>query len=165
MSIRLSEGEAWEVLRTARTGIFTTLRRDGFPVSLPVWFVVEDRTILVAGPAVTKKFARVRHDDRVSFLVESGERWRELRAVHVVGRAEIVGDPDWAHVDELLEALAHRESQRVPCLGPVDRDGQDPVVDLGTETVGGHERVSNRALSHVSSRPSGVIRTNARCES
>ena len=97
MSIRLSEDEAWEVLRTAHTGIFTTLRRDGFPVSLPVWFVVEDRTILVAGPAVTKKFARVRHDDRVSFLVESGERWRELRAVHVVGRAEIVEDPDWAH--------------------------------------------------------------------
>jgi len=104
MSIRLSEDEAWEVLRTAHTGIFTTLRRDGFPVSLPVWFVVEDRTILVAGPAVTKKFARVRHDDRVSFLVESGERWRELCAVHVVGRAQIVEDPDWAHVDELLDA-------------------------------------------------------------
>ena len=46
----------------------------------------------------------MRHDDRVSFLVESGERWRELRAVHVVGRAQIVEDPDWAHVDALLDA-------------------------------------------------------------
>jgi hypothetical protein len=30
----------------------------------------------------------------VSFLVESGERWAELRAVHVTGRARLVAEPD-----------------------------------------------------------------------
>jgi hypothetical protein len=42
--------------------------------------------------AGTKKIARVRHDPRASFLVESGERWVELRAVHLTGRVEIVED-------------------------------------------------------------------------
>ena len=104
MSVRLSEEEAWEVLRTAHTGILTTLRRDGSPVALPVWFAVEDRVIYVGGPRSGKKFVRIRNDPRVSFLVESGEAWKELCAVHVSGRAEIVDNPDWGHVDALLAA-------------------------------------------------------------
>jgi PPOX class probable F420-dependent enzyme len=103
VSVRLTEDEAWEVLRGAHTGILTTLRRDGSPVALPVWFVVEGRTILVSGPVTTKKLVRVRRDPRVSFLVESGEAWAELQAVHVSGRAEIVADPDWAAVDAIFD--------------------------------------------------------------
>jgi PPOX class probable F420-dependent enzyme len=102
VSVRLSDDEAWEVLRTAHTGILTTLRRDGSPIALPVWFAVEDRVIYVTGPRSGKKFVRVRNDPRVSFLVESGEAWKELCAVHVSGRGEIVDDPDWEHVDGLL---------------------------------------------------------------
>jgi hypothetical protein len=48
----------------------------------------------VSGPARTKKVVRVAHDPRCSFLVESGERWAELRAVHLTGVAAIVTDPD-----------------------------------------------------------------------
>ena len=39
---------------------------------------------------MTKKLARLRHDPRASFLVESGERWVELEAVHLTGRIEVV---------------------------------------------------------------------------
>ena len=58
VSVRLSDDEAWEVLRTAHTGILTTLRRDGSPIAVPVWFVVEDRIIYVTGPETSKKFVR-----------------------------------------------------------------------------------------------------------
>jgi PPOX class probable F420-dependent enzyme len=102
MSVRLSDDEAWEVLRAAHTGILTTLRRDGSPIALPVWFVVDDRVIYVTGPKTTKKFDRVRNDARASFLVESGAAWQELSAVHVSGRAEMVDDPDWERIDALL---------------------------------------------------------------
>jgi len=94
--VRLSPDEAWATIEASHTGIFTTLRRDGVPISLPVWFVVLDRTICMTTPAVTKKVARVRHDARASFLIESGELWRELKAVHLTGRAEIVDDPELA---------------------------------------------------------------------
>jgi PPOX class probable F420-dependent enzyme len=93
--IRLSDDEAWEVLDSSRTGILTTLRRDGRPVTLPVWYVTQGRTICVSTPAGTKKVRRVRHDPRASFLVESGEKWSELTAVHVSGNIEIVsGESD-----------------------------------------------------------------------
>ncbi len=90
--IRLTEEEAWEEIASAHTGILTTLRRDGMPIALPVWFVAEDRTVEMMTPSRTKKIARVRHDPRAAFLVESGERWADLSGVHLTGRVEIVTD-------------------------------------------------------------------------
>jgi len=93
MSVRLSPDEAWDVLERSHTGILTTLCADGMPIALPVWFVTLDRRVYVATPAGTKKVARLRRDPRVSFLVESGLRWVELRAVHLTGTAAIVSEP------------------------------------------------------------------------
>ena len=90
MSIRLSTDEAWDALAQAHTGIFTTLRRDGMPIALPVWFVAIDRSICLGAPSRTKKLARLRHDPRASFLIESGERWVDLVAVHLTGRCELL---------------------------------------------------------------------------
>ena len=81
MSVRLTEDEAWAELAAAHTGILTTLRRDGRPVSLPVWFVALDRHVYVRTPARTHKVGHVQHDPRATFLVERGERWAELCAV------------------------------------------------------------------------------------
>lgn len=111
MSVRLSADEAWDVLGQAHTGIFTTLRRDGMPIAVPVWFVALDRTICLAAPSRTKKIARVRNDPRGSFLVESGERWVELQAVHLTGRVEIVEDDTLIRrIDDALDEkyAAHR---------------------------------------------------------
>jgi PPOX class probable F420-dependent enzyme len=94
MSIRLSRDEAWEVLGTSHTGIFTSLRADGVPITLPVWFVALDERIYIDAVARTKKVARIRRDPRVSFLVESGDRWRDLRGVHLTGTARIVQQPE-----------------------------------------------------------------------
>jgi PPOX class probable F420-dependent enzyme len=104
-SLHLSRDEVWQTLEGAHTGIFTSLRRDGVPIALPVWFVVIDQRVYVSGPAHRKKFARVRRDPRVSFLVESGERWAQLRGVHLTGRARIVTEPDLlARVSDALHA-------------------------------------------------------------
>jgi nitroimidazol reductase NimA-like FMN-containing flavoprotein (pyridoxamine 5'-phosphate oxidase superfamily) len=94
MSVRLSPDEAWAAVEASHTGIFTSLRRDGTPIALPIWFVVLERRIYVSGPARAKRVARIRRDPRVSFLVESGERWVELRAVHLTGRARVVTEPE-----------------------------------------------------------------------
>ena len=93
MSIRLTKEEAWEVLARAHTGILTTLKADGTPISLPMWFVAVDQRIYVVTPEVARKVSRVRRNPRVAFLVESGERWAELIAVHVTGQARVVADP------------------------------------------------------------------------
>jgi nitroimidazol reductase NimA-like FMN-containing flavoprotein (pyridoxamine 5'-phosphate oxidase superfamily) len=104
VGVRLDADEAWAVLAAAHTGIFTTLRRDGMPIALPVWFVAIDRTIGLAAPSRTKKIARLRRDSRASFLVESGDRWVELQAVHLTGRVEFVDDEaEMARIDDALD--------------------------------------------------------------
>lgn len=93
------------MVATSHTGILTTLRRDGNPIALPVWHVVDDERIYVRTPSRSKKVARVQHDDRGSFLVEAGEAWVELTAVVVPVRAEIVHDADEiARTGELHDA-------------------------------------------------------------
>jgi PPOX class probable F420-dependent enzyme len=92
VSVRLDADEAWRLIAGAHTGILVTLRRDGVPVALPMWFVALDRQIYVRTLGGSKKMARLRRDPRVSFLVEEGEPWAELRAVHLTGRAEVVAE-------------------------------------------------------------------------
>lgn len=105
MSLRLSPEEAWTFLEKGHTGILTSLRRDGWPISLPVWYAALDRRIYVNGPSRTKKYSRMKRDPRVSFLVETGLKWKELSAVHVTGRARNVSDPaELARVQAALDA-------------------------------------------------------------
>ena len=94
MGVELTENEAWEFLEDSRTGILTTLRADGVPLSTPIWFVVVDRAIYTRGPSTAKRVGRVRRDDRACFLVESGEQWLELKAVLLTGRVSVVEDLD-----------------------------------------------------------------------
>lgn len=94
MSPSLSREEAWAALTDAHTGILTTLKADGTPVTLPMWFVVLDGRIYVSTPERSKKVARVRRNPRVAFLVESGERWVDLQAVHLTGHARVVDNDE-----------------------------------------------------------------------
>jgi len=104
VSIRLSRDEAWEVLRTTHTGIFTSVKGDGTPIALPVWFAALDERIYLDAVATTKKVARIRNNPRVSFLVESGERWRDLCGVLLTGQARVVDDD--ALADRVHAAIA-----------------------------------------------------------
>jgi general stress protein 26 len=108
--VRLSRREAWRNIAAAHTGVLTSLRRDGGPVSLPVWFVALDRRLYVTGPARTKKVARIRQNSRVAFLVEflveSGARWDELIGVHLTGAAAIVTE------DPVIDRVARAFEQK-----------------------------------------------------
>ncbi len=120
MSVRLSADEAWQTIEASHTGILTTLRADGSPITLPVWFVVMDRTICLSTPSRTKKIARVRHDPRASFLVESGQKWAELRAVHLSGLIEIVEDAPGPGLIAAAFERKYRDFQTSPVVMPAD---------------------------------------------
>ena len=92
MAVTLNDDEIWGFLAQATVGIVTTLRADGMPIALPMWFVLVDRRVFIQTHVNTKKVARIRHDPRASFLVEAGERWAELKAVHLTGRMSVETD-------------------------------------------------------------------------
>jgi nitroimidazol reductase NimA-like FMN-containing flavoprotein (pyridoxamine 5'-phosphate oxidase superfamily) len=103
VSIKLNDEEAWAFLRAGHTGILSTLRADGYPVALPIWFVVENETIYTRTPVTASKIKRIRRDSRGSFLVEHGLHWRELQAVVVPVDARVVDDQDLS--EQIFEKL------------------------------------------------------------
>jgi PPOX class probable F420-dependent enzyme len=70
----------------------TTFKRDGTPVSTPVWVVSDDgRRLLVWSAAKTWKVRRLRRDPRV-LVAPSSFRGRE-RGERIQARAQVVPDP------------------------------------------------------------------------
>ena len=132
MGVRLSEDEAWAELEAAHTGIITTLRRDGRPVSLPVWFATMGRTIYVRTPAKSRKVEHLRSDPRATFLVERGEKWVELCAVMVYADAELLepGDEYDAASAAITAKYADFREQKVPDASKAHYAGRWAVLRL-----------------------------------
>lgn len=103
----------WEALGRSHSIIFTTLRRDGSPVALPVWFVTMGDHLYIRTTRTSKKALRVSRDHRASILAESGKFWTELRAIHYGGYAEILAD-DHPDSRASLDALAVKYAQFEP---------------------------------------------------
>jgi nitroimidazol reductase NimA-like FMN-containing flavoprotein (pyridoxamine 5'-phosphate oxidase superfamily) len=102
MAVTMTDDAIWALLTDAERGVFVSLRSSGEPIALPVWFIAHEQRIFVRTPAKSKKVTRVRHDERVSFLVDDGHRWADLRGVHISGTAHVVED---AAVIDLIDGL------------------------------------------------------------
>lgn len=77
----------------------TTFRRDGTPVSTPVWFVAENGSLLVETDGDSYKVKRIRHNDNVT-----------VAPCNAMGR--VAGDAVAAHA----AILPADEVPRVECL-------------------------------------------------
>lgn len=95
MGVRMTADEVEAFLAAADVGILSTLRRDGSPIALPMWFVVVDGDICFRTRRTGRKVERIERDRRVSFVVDTGAAWRDLAAVVVNGRAE-TAEPELA---------------------------------------------------------------------
>jgi hypothetical protein len=102
-SVRMAADEAWQFVKDSHTGIFTSLRLDGTPVALPLWYVVDDDAIWLTTPRTSKKVSRVRANPRTSFLVESGVHWAELKAVQFGCTATVFTGEAAARIEQLKD--------------------------------------------------------------
>lgn len=89
-------------LAQAATGVLTTLRQDGSPISLPMWFVVVDSDVHIRTRASAKKVGRIERDGRACFVVDSGAAWVDLRAVTISGALVDVTGSAASVVEEAL---------------------------------------------------------------
>ena len=122
VSVRMTQDEIWEFLTNGHRGIFVTLRRDGMPIALPMSYAVVDGAIYMNTRG--KKLLRIRRDARAAFLVETGERWAELKAVHLTGKAEIV-QPEPELADRIQTEIQRKyRGTRTPLskMPPATRD-------------------------------------------
>jgi nitroimidazol reductase NimA-like FMN-containing flavoprotein (pyridoxamine 5'-phosphate oxidase superfamily) len=134
VGIDLDDEQLWAFLAEGHEGIFTSLRGDGWPVSLPVWYVVKARAVYLRTRPRTKKVARIHHDPRGSFVVSSGARWAELKAAVLTCRAVAIDDePLNSEILELVDekyAAFRTPAAAMPSSSQKHYKGEPVVIRL-----------------------------------
>ena len=109
---QLADGEAWEILRSAKRGVLSVAGDDDYPYGVWLNPHVEGDRIYFHGAKEGHKIDALRRDARVSFTVvdegvqDDGGWAYTFRSVVVFGRIEFVEDQAFAL--ELCRKLARR---------------------------------------------------------
>ena len=118
--IVMTPDEVDEFLREQRTATMCSIHRDGSIHAVAMWYGFLDGEVAFETKAKSQKVQNLRRDPRLTVMVESGDRYEELRGVEVVGKAEIIEDPDqlWAIGLSVYERY----------VGPYDEEHGRPAV-------------------------------------
>jgi PPOX class probable F420-dependent enzyme len=91
---------------------FTTVRQDGQPVTLPVWFLLrEDETILVFSQPTSAKLRNISANPKVSFVLDVSDLGRSVVRIEGVARTA----DDVSPVNE-QPAYVAKYSERIAAL-------------------------------------------------
>ena len=95
-SIELNQEEIDAYMLSSPRGILCVSRENLAPLALPMWFGWIDGKVRMNTLLTSKKVEPIRRNPLVSFLVESGEAYFKLKALLVIGKCEIIENPDGA---------------------------------------------------------------------
>ncbi len=99
--IRMTPGEVSAYLAEQTRIILVTNGPDGLPHPVPMNFGVDGHGhVLITSFAKSQKVKNLERDPRATLLVESGDRYEELKSVIAYCDVEIVRDPD-----EIIEGM------------------------------------------------------------
>lgn len=114
--ITMTSDEVAAFCASERTAVMCTMHPSGSIHAVAMWYAMLDGSIAVETKAKSQKVKNLRRDPRVTFLVEAGEAYEELRGVELVGRAQIIEDAEriWEFGVSIWERYyrAYDESQR-----------------------------------------------------
>ena len=95
--IKLSDDEQRELLESERLVVVSSIGRNGWPHSMPLWYVPRDGEIWIYTYAKSQKVRNLERDPRATLLVETGHEYAELRGVMIEAEAEIHRDPEMVY--------------------------------------------------------------------
>jgi PPOX class probable F420-dependent enzyme len=93
-AIRMTPEEVDAFLAERRAMTMCSIASDGSIHAIAMWYGFLDGCIAVETKAKSQKVQNLRRDPRLTVLFEDGDYYEELRGVELVGRAEIIDDPD-----------------------------------------------------------------------
>jgi len=96
--IKMTPEEIDAFLHQRQPMTMCSINHDGSIHAVAMWYGFLDGDIAVETKAKSQKARNLRRDPRLTCLFEDGDSYEELRGVELVGRAEVVDDPDrlWA---------------------------------------------------------------------
>jgi PPOX class probable F420-dependent enzyme len=115
--IRMTVEEIRAFLQEQGTLQVATIDHDGWPHLIPMWYVIINDQIAFWTYAKSQKVVNLRQDNRLTCLVETGERYDKLRGVQIKGRATInderetvrqIGEAIWEHINGPLNENTRR---------------------------------------------------------
>jgi PPOX class probable F420-dependent enzyme len=92
--IKMTPEEVQGFLVERRPMTMCTLNHDGTIHAVAMWYGWLEGCIAIETKSKSQKAQNLRRDPRMTALFEDGEHYDELRGVELVGRAEIVEEPD-----------------------------------------------------------------------
>lgn len=92
--IKMTQDEIDEFLSGRRTMTMCTINHDGTIHAVAMWYGFLEGAVAIETKAKSQKVQNLRRNPTLTMLVEDGDAYEELRGVELVGRAEIVEDPD-----------------------------------------------------------------------
>ena len=119
--IKMNPGEVKAFLEQERTACMCSMHPDGSIHAVAMWYGFVDGMLTVETKAKSQKVQNLRRDPRLTFMVEAGDRYEELRGVEIVGTARIIEDE--AALWEFGRSIWERY------IGPYD-DSQEPALAL-----------------------------------
>lgn len=101
----MSPEEVDAFLHERRPMTMCTINHDGSIHAVAMWYGFLDGAVAVETKGKSQKAQNLRRDPRMTCMFEDGYVYEELRGVELVGRAEIIDDPDrmWALGVSLFE--------------------------------------------------------------
>ena len=92
--IVMAEDAVWEFLRQQRSSTVATHGPQGQIHLVGMWYAVLDGQIWIETKAKAQKVVNLRRDPRMSFLVEAGHTYDQLRGVAIEGEGVVIEDED-----------------------------------------------------------------------
>lgn len=93
------QGRAIARLEHERIGWLTSIRANGFPHAVPIWFLWHDGELIVLSEPGAVKVRNIRGNPKVLLHLEAGADGEQLTVLQ--GLAEISADPTAAWVDRI----------------------------------------------------------------
>jgi PPOX class probable F420-dependent enzyme len=92
--IQMTPEEIDAFLSERRAMSMCSISADGSIHAVAMWYGFLDGCVTVETKAKSQKVQNLRRDPRLTLLFEAGDYYEELRGVELVGRAEVIDDPE-----------------------------------------------------------------------
>ena len=90
----MSHDEIVEFLHQQRSSTVATYGAQGQIHLVGMWYAVRENTVWIETKSKSQKVVNLRRDPRMSFLVEAGHTYDQLRGVAMEGTGVVIEDPD-----------------------------------------------------------------------
>jgi PPOX class probable F420-dependent enzyme len=122
--IKMTDAEIDAFVDQERTLQVASINKDGTPHLVAMWFALFEGKLAFWTYGKSQKVLNVKRDPRLTVMLESGDKYEELKGVTIYGQARVIEDLD--------VVLQFGEQVYERYWGPIDND----MVREGVRTMG-----------------------------